>query len=57
MARLAIFKARKLFRKKILTKFRWNHFDLTTVLKLEIVQCTILMMLQNINIKIIKMTL
>ena len=57
MARLAIFKARKLFRKKILIKFRWNHFDLTTVLKLEIVQRTILMMLQNINIKIIKMSL
>ena len=57
MARLAIFKARKLFRKKILIKFRWNHFDLTTVLKLEIVQRTILMMLQNINIKTIKISL
>ena len=57
MARLAIFKARKLFRKKILIKFRWSHFDLTTILKLEIVQCTILMMLQNINIKIMKMSL
>ena len=53
MPRLAIFKARKLFRKKILIKFRWNHFDLTTVLKLEIVQ----LMLQNINIKIIKISL
>ena len=41
----------------MLLKCRWNQFDLTAVLKLEIAERTILNMLQKLNIKITKMSL